>query len=247
ACADAAVHRPGAGDDLHVTAVGRQLEHGRRPHAQRLGRRLRRLAHQTGPVDAGQRTQTQLGEYALLAGPPLGRLLRAVPVGDVVDDALDQPGDGRRLGHPTALVVHPADGAVAADDAVLEVEVVAAGEHRPVAAVDVVAVVGMDAVEPGGVAPHPLLDRDLEDLLDLRADVDADAVGAVQVGDQRHLLDQVAVAGLGGAQRLAGLLDLGDVDGHAVPADQEAVVAAHLGLDVARPDHPAVDGHHPVG
>src|SRR4029079_15690504 len=80
-----------------------------------------------------------------------------------------------------------------------------------------------------------------------RADVDADAVGAVQVGDQRHLLDQVAVAGLGGAQRLAGLLDLGDVDGHAVPADQEAVVAAHLGLDVARPDHPAVDGHHPVG
>jgi hypothetical protein len=112
----------------------------------------------------------------------------------------------------------------------------------------VLTILGMQELHPDVRLLEPLLARVAERHLDLWADVQrlAVVVGCDDVDDGRHVLDERAVARLGGPERLLRALGRRDVVHHAVPADRPAVPVPDGNAAVARPDHLTVRPDHAV-
>ena len=128
--------------------------------------------------------------------------------------------------------------AVARDHPVLAVEHVAGAVHLGELAEDVVAVVGMEHLAEEVRVGHPLLGRVAGELLDLRADVEgALGVEALDVGDERELLDHALVPGARLGQRLLGDAAVGHVLAHADDARRRAVGVVQDRGDGRAPAH----------
>ena len=160
-----------------------------------------------GPVDAGGQAVDHAA-MALVRGRQ--RLLSAVLGGDVDQHAAPERDRAVRLAEP-GHVADPDDLAVAAAHPVLGHDPLVGAARlvlEPILLLDhAVAIVGVDVLEPDVGVGHPLLGREAQHVLDLRADVEEEAggTGLGLVDDRRQPLDQLAVALLDSCQRPLGL------------------------------------------
>ena len=116
--------------------------------------------------------------------------------------------------------------------------------HLGELAEDVVAVVGMQHLAEEVRVGHPLLGRVAGELLDLRADVEgALGVEALDVRDERELLDHALVPGARLGQRLLGDAAVGHVLAHADDAPRRAVGVVQDRRDGRAPAHLAARKH----
>ncbi len=173
-------------------------------------------------------------------------------LGDVDEEALLV--ERRALGvvQRVHLIEHPADGAVRADDPVLELERLASIARQLLATVDELEVIRVQGRIPELCVVEPQLDRVAEELLDLRAHIGRPRLHVrhegVHVRDERQLFDQAPVLLL-----LALELLLARHIGEVTVDVELAVIGAMDDADVAYPHlatgscrDPVFDRHLPV-
>ena len=140
------------------------------------------------------------------SGQPRSGLLRQLALGDVDEEALHPEGCAPLVSHEDRLVEDPDDSPVRRDVAVLGAE----GLARPAQAIgvgeDAFDVVVMDGVVHEARVLDPLRGRVAEKRLDLRAHVDVPhrCVRGADVGHERQVLDERAIAKLRLAKRRLG-------------------------------------------
>ena len=114
-------------------------------------------------------------EVLALARAALGlvqqRLLRAAQLGDVEHHAVDGQRAAVGVALDRGLLPDPQHAAVGGEHPVLEVERPLGGDARLGLGDDAVAVLGVQRVDPRLLVLEPLLGREAEHALDLRADV----------------------------------------------------------------------------
>jgi hypothetical protein len=145
-----------------------------------------------------QRSVRQPRERVVEAHAP-DRLLGALLLGDVADEAAHELRPACGVGQYPTLVVPPQHALLAIEDAVLGDEGRAARAAVAELAQHTLAILGMQALGPGAWLGDPLGRLEARHRPQLRADVGraADRVGPRHVGERRDLLDQQPVAVLG--------------------------------------------------